>query len=48
VLEIYMMLHVMLPAMLPATGGIFMLPFVVLLAGALIGTGLTILKRNLD
>jgi hypothetical protein len=34
--------------MLPATGGIFMLPFVIMLAGALIGTGLALLKRNLD
>lgn len=32
---------------LPATGGIFMLPFIVLLAGALISTGLALLKRNL-
>ena len=34
--------------MLPATGGIFMLPFIFLLSGALIGTGLGLLKRNLD
>lgn len=34
--------------MLPATGGIFMLPFLILLAGALIGTGLSLLKRSRD
>jgi LPXTG-motif cell wall-anchored protein len=34
--------------MLPATGGITMLPFVVLLAGALIGSGLELLRRNRD
>jgi LPXTG-motif cell wall-anchored protein len=45
---LYMLLHMMLPTMLPATGGIFMLPFVLLLAGALIGGGLGLLRRNRD